>query len=151
MTRRLKIPSPWAQLGLFMAVLGGCYIFTGVLLLNTLGYPAKTLALNKLEQTLSSFGVFALPAVVYAFMTTNDRPMDLLGLRKAQLPVFYAIGVLLLLLAFPFEGWLGQVNKHIPLTDWMIKDEKDATARLGEFLKVRSGWDVFINVIFIAL
>jgi len=151
MSRRLKIPSPWAQLGLFMLLLGGCLIFTSILLGSTFGYPAKTLALNKLEQTLSSIGVFALPSFLYAVMTTNDRRMDFLGLRKAQLPVFYVMGVILLLLSFPFEGWLGQLNKHIPLADWMIRDEKDATARLTEFLKAGSGADVAINVVFIAL
>lgn len=151
MNRRLKIPSPWAQLGLFMLLFGGCLVFSTIILYSTLGLPAKTLALNKLEQALYSIGVFALPAWLYAIMTTSDSRGDFLGLRKAQLSAFYAMGVLLLLLSFPFEGWLGQLNRHIPLAEWMVKAEKDATERMSEFLKVGSGAEIAVNVVIMAL
>jgi len=150
MNQRLKIPSPWAQLGLFIALLGGCYVFTSILIVTTLGFPAKTIALNKLEQALSTIGIFGVPAWLYAIMTTYHKPLDFLGFRRSQLPVFYAIGVLLLLLSFPFEGWLGQLNRHLPLAEWMVTAEKQATEKMGEFLKVGSPMDIVVNVIFIA-
>ncbi|HVV05285.1 MAG TPA: type II CAAX endopeptidase family protein [Puia sp.] len=149
MNQRLKIPSPWAQLGLFMALLGGCYVFT-LLFLSLLHRPGQGIGWEKFEQMLASIGVFALPGWLFARMTTHGKASDLLGFRKAQLPVFYAIGVLLLLLSFPFEGWLGQLNRHIPLSQWMVTAEKEATEKMGSFLRVDSTMDIVVNVIIIA-
>ena len=150
MNARLKIPSPWAQLGLFMALLGGCYVVTA-LIVGSLATPGHGgIGWQKFEQVLASAGVFALPAWTFATMATHGQPADFLGLKKAQVPAFYAIGVLLLLLSFPFEGWLGQLNRHIPLAQWMVRAEKDATEKMGDFLRVNSPMDILINIIIIA-
>ena len=104
MNPRLKIPSPWAQLGLFMALLGGCYVFT-LLLLAIVPKPAHAgIGWDKIVQMVASIGVFALPGWLFAKMATNEGGLRFLGFRKAQFPAFYAIGVLLLLLSFAFEG-----------------------------------------------
>jgi membrane protease YdiL (CAAX protease family) len=150
MKERLKIPSSWAQLGLFMALLGGCYLFT-LLLLGSLPRPAQFgIGWDKLEQMLASIGIFALPGWLLAKMTTYGSPGGFLGFRKAQLPVFYAVGVFLLLFSFPLEGWLGQMNRHIPLAPWMVNMEKLANEKMGDFLRVGSPIDIVVNVIVIA-
>ena len=150
MNQRLKIPSPWAQLGLFMALLGGCYVFTLLLLGLAPASVRGGIGWEKFQQMLASVGVFALPGFLFAIMTTHGNASGFLGFKKAQLPAFYAIGVLLLLLSFPFEGWLGQLNRHIPLSQWMVNAEKQANEKMGDFLRVNSTMDIVINVIIIA-
>jgi membrane protease YdiL (CAAX protease family) len=150
MNQRLKIPSPWAQLGLFMALLGGCYIFTVLLLGFLLRYGHASIGFEKFEQMLASIGIFALPSCLFAFMTTYGSAARFLGFKRAQISAFYVIGVLLLLLSFPFEGWLGQLNKHIPLAQWMVTAEKEAAGKMGDFLRANSVLDVVINIIVIA-
>jgi membrane protease YdiL (CAAX protease family) len=95
-------------------------------------------------------GYFGLPAYFYAVMTSREQPLDFLGFRKAPHPAFYALAVVLLLFSFPFEGWLGQINKHLPLSDWMNNLEKEADERTALLLKTHSVIDIVINVIVIA-
>lgn len=150
MNQRLKIPSPWAQLGLFMTLLGGCYVFT-LLLLGWMPTPARGgIGWEKFQQMLASAGIFALPGFLFAIMTSHRNAPGFLGFRKAQISAFYAIGVLLLLLSFPFEGRLGQLNRHIPLSHWMVSAEKEANEKMGDFLRTNSALDIVINVIVIA-
>ena len=133
-----------------MALLGGCYIFT-LLFLGLLPKPAhEGIGFEKLQQVVASIGIFALPSCLFAFMTTYGSISGFLGFRRPQLPTFYAIGVLLLLLSFPFEGWLGQLNRHIPLANWMVSAEKEAAGKMGDFLRVNSPVDIVINIIVIA-
>jgi len=133
-----------------MALFGGCYVFT-LLFLGLLTTPGHGgIGWEKFEQMLASIGVFALPGWIFAAMATHGKAADFLGFKKAQIPAFYAIGVLLLLLSFPFEGWLGQLNRHIPLAQWMVRAEKEATEKMGDFLRVNSTMDIVINVIIIA-
>lgn len=147
MNQRLKIPSPWAQLGLFMLLFGGCLVFTGVVLYLI---PGSTTNMGKVQQAVSSVGMFGLPAYLYAVMTSGEQPLRFLGFKKAPLSVFYALGVLLLLLSFPFEGWLGQLNRQLPMADWMIRLEKMANEQLSKYLKVETPMDIVVNVIVIA-
>jgi len=156
--------SPWSQLGIFLALLGGAWIFTvmigGAILVARVGIsdirnpdvtdPRFTSAF-KLVQAISSVLLFGIPAYVYARLMRRDKPLRLLGLRPATLPVFYALGVLLLLLSFPLEGWLGQLNKNIPLPKGLIDMEKSADKQIAAFLKASSVMDIVINVFIIAL
>lgn len=145
----MKIPSPWSQLALFLLFLGGSILFTGVLV-NSLAPSNRSVGLEKLLQMISTIGIFGLPAYFYAVMTSREQPLDFLGFRKAPHPAFYALGVVLLLFSFPFEGWLGQINKNLPLSDWMINLEKEADERTAVLLKTHSVIDIVINVIVIA-
>jgi membrane protease YdiL (CAAX protease family) len=147
MDRRLKIPSPWAQLGLFMLLLGGFLVFISVILTYASGGAVG----DKWSQALATIGIFGLSAFLFAYMTTWEKPMEFLGFRKASDPVFYGLTVILLLISFPFEGWLGQINKSLPLPEWMITAEKGADAQIAQFLKADSPLGIVINVGLIAL
>jgi len=130
-----------------MLLFGGCVVFTGLLVFLI---PGKTIEMEKVQQAVSSVGMFGLPAYLYAVMTSRENPFRFLGFKKAPLPVFYALGVLLLLLSFPLEGWLGQLNRQLPLAEWMIRLEKLTDEKLTQYLKVNSWLDIVVNVIVIA-
>jgi membrane protease YdiL (CAAX protease family) len=160
----LKISSPWSQLGLFFGLLGGglvlASVMDGVILLAKgvvsvqkgldLGDPRLTGAL-KFIQGLNTVVIFGIPSLLYARLTFREHPLDHLGFRKAQKNVFYLLAVALLLFSFPVEGWLGQLNKGIPLSPWMIKMEEDADRQIEVFLRVNTSFDVYVNLFLIAL
>ena len=160
----LKISSPWSQLGLFFGLLGGGLILASVLsvaILTAKGVatghgnpdlsdPGLTGAL-KLIQGLSTVIIFAIPALLYARLTFREDPDYFLGFRKAEKNIFYLLAVALLLFSFPVEGWLGQLNKGLPLAPWMIKMEEDADKQIDIFLRVSSPVDVYVNLFLIAL
>ena len=165
MPNHLKISSPWTQLAYFMLLLGGAVIFTnlviGGILVARIGvnnvhsgidFSDPSLSgLFKLLQAISSITIFLLPAVIYSRLSFQGNPFSFLGFRKAEKSSFYLLGIALLLLSFPLEGWLGQINHNIPLPAWMLQLEKDADKQITAFLRADSPFDVVINVVVIAL
>lgn len=102
-------------------------------------------------QALSSIFLFLVPAVLYALFTFTKRPFYFLGLRRPERIRMYGIGILCIILAFPFVFWLGELNQHIPMKEWMTNMERDAMKQMEAFLKVNNSMDIVINVIIIAL
>lgn len=164
MPNNVKITSPWSQLAIFLGLLGGALLVTlmigGVILLAREGVnnikpdinlenPRMTGTL-KWIQAVSTILIFGIPSLVYARITFRQQPLYHLGVRPADKQVFYILGVLLLILSFPVEGWLGQINRYAHLPEWMIKMEKDTDRQVTAFLKVNSPIDIFVNLLVIA-
>ena len=165
MSNSLKIPSPWSQLALFMLTLGGSLIFYGVvgnLIEKTAGIAdevrngtawddPRAIGILKWLQGLSSILVFGIPAFCYARLTFRDKSFYRLGFRPAMPTNFYLLAILLLLISIPLEGWLGDLNKKMPLAEWMIRMEKDADRQVAAYLKVNTPFDIVINLLIMAM
>jgi membrane protease YdiL (CAAX protease family) len=165
LSNNLKIRSPWSQLALFLGSLGGALILfslaaSAVILAGTgIQDPHKALDLNdpgligvkKFAQGLSSIIVFGLPAWIYSRQTFPDQPLQQLGLRPAQKTIFYALGIILLLAALPLEGWLGMLNKRIPLPASLVHLEKENDREVAVFLQIHSSWDILVNLVVMAV
>jgi len=163
MSNNLRIRSPWSQLALFMGLLGLSLILgvlgASAIVLAKTGIPTGghidmndpgLLPARKLAQAFSTIVIFGIPAFIYARKTFHREPLRNLGFRPADKTVFYALGVMLLLVALPLEGWLGMINKKIPLSDWMIRMERDNDQQIVAFLQIHSPFDIVINVFVIA-
>jgi membrane protease YdiL (CAAX protease family) len=152
MNSNLKIPSPWAQLGLFLRLLGVAFIALVILTL-LLGQLPKPLSANtlKLSQMVDTILLFGLPAFFYARLTFADRPLYHLGFRPAEKKNFYLLAILLLLFALPLEGWLGILNKRVPLPHWMVRMEEDGDRQVSVLLQVKNSFDVVINLLVVAV
>jgi len=163
MNSNWKISSPWSQLGLFLALLGGgliCTAIVGTLILGMSGVKLqevlnatdpRVIGILKLNQSISSVFLFLLPAILYARFTFRTRQLPALGFKNADKTIFYALGVAIMLFAFPLEGWLGQLNKGIPLPTWAIDTERAADKQIGLFLKANSPAEILLNVIVMAI
>jgi membrane protease YdiL (CAAX protease family) len=164
MSNNLKIPSPWSQLALLMGLLGGSLIFFGIIATSIYHYAgilgeiragtvwadSRATGVLKWLQALSSILVFGIPGYFYARLTFRDRPLYQLGLRPAGQSNFYLLAILLLLISLPLEGWLGELNKHFPLPQWMIQAEKESDRQVMAFLKVNTPFDILINLLVMA-
>lgn len=164
MSNNLKIPSPVSQLALFMGLAGGALIFYGIIggaIQQSAGIMSEIRtgtawdnprAINILKwlQALSSIMVFGIPGYFYARLVFRDRPLYQLGLRPAVKINFYLLAILLLLISLPLEGWLGELNKRLPLRAWMIQAEKSNDRQILAFLKVNTPFDIFINLLVMA-
>jgi hypothetical protein len=62
----------------------------------------------------------------------------------------YMLAMLCILIAMPFVIWLGELNQHIPLPEWMTRMEKDAGKQMAIFLKAGNTFDILVNVFIIA-
>jgi len=152
MSDNVKIQSPWAQLGLFLRLIGVAFIGLVALsiLVSELPKPVSNTTL-KLEQMISSILLFGVPAYFYARMTFRERPLYNLGFRPANKSNFYLLSILLLLIAFPLEGWLGILNKHIPLPHWMIESEESRDKQVTALLEAKNTFDVVFNLVVVAV
>jgi membrane protease YdiL (CAAX protease family) len=152
MTENVKIHSPWAQLGLFLRLIGVAFIGLVALsiLIGELPKPVSNTTL-KLEQMISSIILFGAPAFFYARMTFRERPLYNLGFRPAARSNFYLLSILLLLFAFPLEGWLGIMNKRIPLPHWMIESEDSRDRQVIALLQAKNAFDIVFNLVVVAV
>jgi membrane protease YdiL (CAAX protease family) len=147
-----KMPSPWAQLGLFLRLLGFAFIalVALALLVDRLPKPLSYQTL-KMIQMADSILLFGIPAFFYARLTFPQRPMYELGFRPAEKSNFYLLGILLLLFSFPLEGWLGILNRQIPLPHWMVQSQESIDRQLTALLQVKNSFDILLNLLVVAV
>ncbi len=164
MNRHLRIQSYWSQLAIAVLLLGLSFVMFGVL--QIVVYKANginpldprpdltnshILNVVKIIQGVSSIVVFMLPAFLMMVIAYRGRYGYFLGFRKSQRMNMYVLAFMIVLLSFPFTFLLGELNQKIPMSDWMQSLEKDASAQMAAFLKVKSGWDIVVNLLVIAL
>ncbi|MBC7850770.1 MAG: CPBP family intramembrane metalloprotease [Chitinophagaceae bacterium] len=161
----LRISSPWSQLAIFLGLFGAAFFIYSLIIVVVVqanGYQAlaistldwkdpKVVSMFKVLQALSSIVIFLLPALIFAFIVFRGKYARFLGFQKAEKQNMYVLGVLVMLLALPFVFWLGELNRHVQLPQWMKMLESDAATQMEAFLKINKPIDVVINVVIIAL
>jgi uncharacterized protein len=166
MIDHLRVKSPWSQLGIFFGLLGAGFI-VGYIIMGIVAYSMglqnaatggkldwsdpNVVSGMKVIQALSSILIFLLPAWLFAYIIYSGKSTSFLGLKPAQSKRMYLLAVLIILIAFPFVFWLGELNHLIPLPKWMGNLEQEATRQMQRFLKADHIGDVIINVFIIAL
>lgn len=161
MERHLRIQSYWSQLAIFLMLFAVFFLFFGLLqygvyTANNIGIKPdlsnpKVLSLVKWAQGASSIFVFLLPALAAMVFSYKGRYAYFLGFKKAEKDNMYILSALAVFLSLPFVFWLGQLNQQVPLPSWMKQLEEDAARQMTAFLKIRTQFDVVINMIIIAL
>lgn len=152
MSDNVKNHSPWGPLGLLFRMIGIALLamFVMAFIGGSLPKTASPTA-AKLLQMMDTIVIFGLPALIYARVTNPRRPGSQLGLRPAIRPSFYLLAVLLLLLAFPFEAWLGILNRQIPMPAWAIRAEEAAEQQLKTLLTAKNGLDLLFDLVVVAV
>jgi uncharacterized protein len=155
MDKNLKIPSPWSQFALFLMLVGGGMVL-GVLAIGLIpGFKAgempKDPGMMKLGQVVTSTFLFGLPAISYAFLTFKAHPLSDFGFRPATKNNYYWVALLLLLFAFPLEGWLGMLNQRLPMAQWMNSMETSRDQEIIDMLQVRHPYDLAVNLLVVAI
>ena len=152
MTDNADNRSPWGALGLLLRLLGIAFLamFAMAFIGGSLSGTASPTA-AKLLQMIDTIVIFGLPALVYVRITDPRHPGAPLGLRRPVRPAFYLLAILLLLLAFPFELWLGILNRQIPMPAWTIKAEEAAEQQLKTLLTAKNSLDLLFNLVVVAV
>jgi membrane protease YdiL (CAAX protease family) len=164
MLNKIRILSPWSQFSIFLGIAGASlilfYVLAG-LIVEITGIGSQigsdkaltdihTIDVSKIVQVLFSVIVFGLTGYLYARVTFREGLLPELGLRRASRSIFYLIAIFLLIFSFPLEEWLGELNKRIPLAQWMVESEKANDLQVEAFLKIHHPIDPFINVVVMA-
>ena len=159
------------QLLLLLGVVLVCFFVIGLLgtfLLSALsGISLTEMAdLSKLDYSRSSavnflrgmqavqfISLFLLPAYICSWLFSTNQ-QQYLGLKKPYNPGYYLAAVGVLLIAIPFTGWLGELNRNIPfpqgMASWM-REKEDAAAKTIEALLTRHTIkDLLLNLLCVA-
>jgi membrane protease YdiL (CAAX protease family) len=143
------------QLAIFFMLIGGGIVLLAFIVGLIPGIPRGGIPTDpgtqKLEQILMSLCLFGLPAFFYAILTFKDHPLSDFGFRPATKNIYYLLAPLLLLFAFPLEGWLGMLNQRLPLAQWMISSENSRDQQIVDLLKIRHSYDLWINLLVVAI
>ena len=160
--------SGWTQLGIFLSLWGVCIIFgsllaaaswwlsTGQGILNMEHDMLRPQYANavKIVQAISTFFMFLLPAVLYAFICYKN---GWLALGFSQKPVLAAIGICLLILiaATPTIDALSFFNRAIPLSPktraFFDNIEKNYEAQVKVIGEVKTFGQYLFSLIMIGL
>jgi membrane protease YdiL (CAAX protease family) len=149
----LRNSSPWMQLAIFLGMLGIAFfaIVVVTIIVGLLPIDPRSVGTTKFLQALESILLFGIPPYFYARLTFEQRPLYQLGFRPAVRWPFYLLAVLLLCCAFPLEGWLGILNRRLPLPHSIIQLEKDQDSEVTTLLKATTPFDVVINLLVVAV
>ena len=147
-------------MALFLGAFGATFFFFAIALLLVKGGNAaqapdlsnpQVLAGQKFMQAAWTVILFGLPSLIYALASFRQRPLQELGLRRATMTSFYILAIVLLAVATPLEGWLGMLNRRIPLPGSLVDLEKTTDKQVMAYLKVRSPLDIVINLLIMAV
>ena len=153
----LRISSPWKQLLVLFLVFSPQLLLLaiGVLFGNEVetSKTVQDLSVDTLKwyQATSSILFFLLPAFLYVVFVFRGRYSYFLGFKKADKQNMYVLAICAVMFTFPFVFWLGELNRMIPLPEWMTRMEESTAKQMEDFLKVRNWYDVYVNIIVIAL
>jgi membrane protease YdiL (CAAX protease family) len=163
---------PLLQLLIFAGMSIGCFMifgFIGAFVLAkaadidliTLGDPDKwdysnpgLLTFLRGLLVIQFFALFIIPVFLFARFC-DPKPTQYLGLTSAK-PIYFILGITVLLVALPFVDWTGMINHHlIPETTtigkWMKASEEAAANQIGFMLKRNKVQDLLLNLVLVAV
>jgi len=163
---------PMLQLLIFAGMAMGCFLIFGLvgtmILAKVTGIDVMTLSdpdkwdyanpslLTFLRGMLvvQFFALYIIPVFLFARFC-DPKPTQYLGLTSAK-PMYFILGIVVLLVALPFVDWTGIFNHGlIPETTsigkWMKTSEEAAAKQIGFMLKRNTVQDLFVNLVLVAV
>ncbi len=172
MNTYLKYRPAWLQLVIFGSLTFGIFLAVGFIAVFLIAkfYHISPLSFQQMDltnkdviaavkvlQAVSSVAMFLVPPLVFAYLS-DSKPLNYIGLKKPVPVVFFAIGVIMTLVAFPMVAWLSELNQHLHLPPSMQATEKvlrDAEVQNNNLLKtlldMKSPADLVIMLLMLAV
>jgi uncharacterized protein len=168
----LKSRPAWIQLLLYIGMafgIGMIFTFIGDMILKQLTgistifggqglkFDAKnpnTVVYLRGMQVVQFIGLFLIPTLLFAYYS-DPHPVNYLGLKKQPASFYFLAGIALMVVAIPFAGWLGELNRQVHFSasadKWMKDGESEAAAVMKMMLNKNSVKDLLINLFVVAL
>ena len=129
----LKTRPVWAQLLLFLGMAFGLFVIASLIGVSVL---SKMTGINILDLSdsknwdltnpkmmtfmrgmilLQFLFLFCMPALLFSYFS-DPYPMDYLGLKAPPSSLYWMLGILLIIVAYPFVEYIGYVNQQIPVS-----------------------------------
>jgi hypothetical protein len=115
----------------------------------------KPVYINMLRgmQAIQFVSLFVAPTFICTWLFSRENK-KYLGLKAASHPGYIIAGVGVMLIAIPFTGWLGELNRNIPfpegMASWMHEQEVDAARTIQALLSRHTLSDLLLNPLCVA-
>ncbi|HEV7333968.1 MAG TPA: CPBP family intramembrane glutamic endopeptidase [Flavisolibacter sp.] len=168
----LKTRPAWMQLLLFLGLAFGLFTIAvmigSAVLSNMTGISMFAMQDSKnFEQTnpglltymrgmilLQFLFLFTIPSLLFAYFS-DPKPGEYLGLKAPHQSLYWILGLLLIVAAYPLVEYIGYLNQKIPVGDstekWMKGMEEEAGRQIRFMLRERSVEELIKNLVFISL
>lgn len=98
--------------------------------------------------------LFTIPSLLFGYFS-DPQPLRYLGLKAPGKAVYWALGLLLIVVAYPFVEYIGYLNQKLSLGEttnqWMKGMEEEAARQIKFMLQNRTPGELVKNLIFISL
>ena len=100
------------------------------------------------------FALYIIPVFLFARFC-DPKPTQYLGLTSAK-PVYFILGIIVLLVALPFVDWTGIFNRDIipettTIGKWMKASEESTAKQIEFMLKRNTVQDLLLNLVLVAV
>ena len=165
MSANLKYQHPGVQFAVLLGLAVGMFLLSGVITMSFFGEVAAAMTSSdtpitdealkqfKWAQLIGTIISFIIPAVVFAYMC-DERPWKYVGFNsRIDIPTFFIVIVLLISIQ-PFALYMGQLNENFhfgALQEEIKRTELFYERAMQNFTRMKSGTDLFINLLIIGL
>ncbi|WP_121352523.1 CPBP family intramembrane glutamic endopeptidase [Flavisolibacter nicotianae] len=98
--------------------------------------------------------LFTIPSLLFGYFS-DPQPLRYLGLQAPSKAIYWLLGILLIVVAYPFVEYIGYLNQKLSLgestNNWMKGMEEEAARQLKFMLQNHTPGELFKNLIFISL
>lgn len=98
--------------------------------------------------------LFTIPSLLFGYFS-DPQPMHYLGLKSPGKHIYWILGLLLIIVAYPLVEYIGYINQKISLGEttnkWMKGMEEEAARQIKFMLEKRTPGELIKNLIFISL
>jgi uncharacterized protein len=98
--------------------------------------------------------LFTIPSLLFAYFS-DPQPAAYLGLKAPSSSMYWILGLLLIVVAYPFVEYIGYLNQKIPVGQstekWMKGMEEEAARQIRFMLRERTPAELIKNLVFISL
>jgi membrane protease YdiL (CAAX protease family) len=98
--------------------------------------------------------LFTIPSLLFSYFS-DPEPANYLGLKTPHSALYWGLGILLLLVAYPFVEYIGYINQKIPVSgsteQWIKSMEEEATRQIKFMLQNPTPGELVKNLIFISV
>ena len=125
--------------------------FQTVLKSLTENSPVGTRNFMRMVMLINHLFSFIIPASLTAWIAYKNNIFKALRLQKLPKPSLIGLGFLMLVVSIPLVQYAYQVNKMIPLPQWMIDMENSTGNILEAIIAKENFYEIIVNVLLIAV
>lgn len=119
-------------------------------LVNQTGTAAERTT-TKIFLLINHLSFFILPSVFFAWFAQRWDYQDYFSLRRWPKRKSIGLGVLFVLVAYPFVQKSYDINNMLPIPQWMLEMEKAATETIRQLLIMEHAGEFLLNILVIGI